>query len=77
MAILALVFAFVFAPLGLIFGIIARRQIRKSGEEGDGLALAGAIIGGIFTAFYVAAVILAVIAFAVVGTTAVESGTTF
>jgi hypothetical protein len=77
MAILALVFAFVFAPLGLIFGIIARRQIRKSGEEGDGLALAGAIIGGIFTAFYVAAVIFAVIAFAVAGTAAVESGTTF
>jgi len=39
MAILALVLAFVFAPLGLIFGIIARRQIRQTGEDGDGLAL--------------------------------------
>jgi len=71
MAILALVFAFVFAPLGLIFGIIARRQIRKSGEEGAGLALAGAIIGGIFTALTVVMIVFFIIAalFAV-GTTA-------
>ena len=71
MAILALVFAFVFAPLGLIFGIIARRQIRRSGEEGAGLALAGAIIGGIFTALTVVMIVFFIIAalFAV-GTTA-------
>jgi hypothetical protein len=68
MAVLALVFAFVFSPLGLIFGIIARRQIRQSGEEGDGLALAGAIIGGVFTALYVAGILFFIVALAVVGT---------
>lgn len=48
MAILALVFAFVFSPLGIIFGFIARKQIRQSGEGGAGLALAGIILGAIF-----------------------------
>ncbi len=53
MAILALVMAFVFAPVGLVLGIIARKQIRRTGEDGDGLALAGIIVGGIFTALFV------------------------
>lgn len=72
MAIVALVLAFVFAPLGVIFGIIARRQIRQTGEEGDGLALAGLIIGGIFTALYVLAILFFIIALVAVGTTASE-----
>ncbi|MQA77032.1 MAG: DUF4190 domain-containing protein [Streptosporangiales bacterium] len=65
MAILALVFCFVFAPVGLILGIIARRQIEETGEEGHGLALAGTIIGAIFTGFgvlYVVVVVIAVVA---------------
>jgi hypothetical protein len=53
LAILALVFAFVFAPAGLVLGLVARKQIRETGEQGDGLALAGAIVGGIFTGIYV------------------------
>jgi len=69
MAILALVLAFVFAPLGLIFGIIARRQIRESGEEGDGLALAGIVIGAIFTAIFIIGIVVAVVAVVAVGTT--------
>ena len=64
MAILALVLAFVFAPAGLVLGIVARRQIRETGEEGDGLALAGIIIGAIATAFFVLAIVLWVVAFA-------------
>jgi len=52
MAILALVMAFVFAPAGLVLGIVARKQIRETGEEGDGLALAGIIVGGIATALF-------------------------
>lgn len=44
-AILSLVFAFFFPLLGVIFGHIARSQIRRTGEQGDGLALAGLIIG--------------------------------
>ncbi len=64
MAILALVLAFVFAPAGLVLGIIARRQIRQTGEQGDGLALAGIIIGGIFTALFVLMILFMIIAFA-------------
>jgi hypothetical protein len=64
MAILALVMAFVFAPAGLVLGIIARRQIRRTGEEGNGLALAGIIIGGIAIALFVLLIVFWVVAFA-------------
>jgi hypothetical protein len=62
LAILALVFAFVVAPAGLVMGIIARKQIERTGEEGSGLALAGAIVGGIFTAFWVLGIVFWIIA---------------
>src|SRR3954452_23160585 len=45
MAILSLVFAFVFAPVAIPLGHIARKQIRQRGDSGDGLALAGLICG--------------------------------
>ena len=64
MAILALVLAFVFAPAGLILGIIARKQIKQTREQGDGLALAGIIVGGIFTAIFVLGIAFWIIAFA-------------
>ncbi len=64
MAILALVMAFVFAPAGLVLGIVARKQIARTGEEGSGLALAGIIVGGIFTAIFVLFIVLWVVAFA-------------
>jgi hypothetical protein len=64
MAILALVLAFVAAPAGLIIGIIARKQIRRTGEEGDGLALAGIIVGGIFTAIFVLFILIWIVAVA-------------
>ena len=63
MAILALVMAFVFAPAGLVLGIVARRQIRQTGEDGDGLALAGIIVGGIVTAVFAFFIVLWIIAF--------------
>ena len=53
MAILSLVFAFVFAPLAIVFGHMARKQIRERGEQGEGLATAGLICGYIFTGIYV------------------------
>lgn len=43
-AILSLVFAFLFFPLGLIFGGVALRQIKKTKEEGKGLAIAGIVV---------------------------------
>ena len=45
MAILSLVFAFIFWPLGIVFGHKARKQIRATGESGEGLAVAGLILG--------------------------------
>jgi hypothetical protein len=50
LAVVALVLAFVFAPAAIVCGHIARKQIRTSGESGDGLALAGLICGYVFTA---------------------------
>jgi hypothetical protein len=64
MAILSLIFAFVFAPLGIVFGFIARSQIKRTGEGGDGLALAGLILSIAFTALTILAFIFV---FAVVG----------
>jgi hypothetical protein len=49
MAILSLVFAFVFAPLAIVFGHMAKKQIRERGEGGEGLATAGLVLGYIFT----------------------------
>jgi hypothetical protein len=55
MAILSLVFAFVFAPVGIVLGHIAKRQLRTSGENGAGLATAGLVISYIFTGISVLA----------------------
>jgi undecaprenyl-diphosphatase len=41
LAVLSLVFAFVFAPVGAVLGHLAKRQIRQRRESGDGLATAG------------------------------------
>jgi peptidyl-prolyl cis-trans isomerase B (cyclophilin B) len=49
MAIASIVCAFVLAPLGVIFGHISLSQIKKSGEEGRGLAIAGLIVGYLIT----------------------------
>ncbi|MBF9127796.1 DUF4190 domain-containing protein [Plantactinospora sp. S1510] len=53
MAILSLVFAFVFAPAGIVLGHLARRQISRTGEQGGQLALWGLILSYLFTALYV------------------------
>ena len=35
--------------VGIVLGVVARRQIREQGTGGDGLALAGVVIGSIAT----------------------------
>lgn len=67
MAILSLVFAFVFAPAGIVLGHVAKKQIRNTGESGDGLATAGLWLSYIITsvyllicAFYIVVVIFAI-----------------
>jgi hypothetical protein len=49
-AIAALIFAIVFAPVGIALGHVARSQIKRTGEGGIGLAIAALIIGYIFIA---------------------------
>lgn len=66
MAILSLVFAFVFWPLAILFGHMARKQIARTGESGDGLAVAGLVLGYLFLAITVIAIVamVALVAFA-------------
>ena len=49
MAIASLICAFLFAPLGIIFGHISLSQIKRTGEEGHGLAVAGLVISYLIT----------------------------
>ena len=47
-AILSLIFTFLIYPLGLIFAIVALRQIKKTGEKGKWLAWVSIGIGIFF-----------------------------
>ncbi len=53
LAIISLVAAFLLPLAGIITGHIALGQIKKTGEAGHGLALAGTILCYVFTAFYI------------------------
>lgn len=44
LAVASLVCSLLFTPLGLVLGIVARRQIRRTGQRGNGLAAAGIVI---------------------------------
>jgi len=66
-AILALVFAFVFAPVGLILGIISLNQIKRTGEEGKGLAISGIVIGGVTVALGIFMMIMMVFGLGMMG----------
>jgi len=61
LAIVSLVCAFLFAPLGIVFGHMSLSQIKKTGEEGRGLAIAGLVIGYLITALTVLVVVLSVL----------------
>jgi peptidyl-prolyl cis-trans isomerase B (cyclophilin B) len=49
MAVASLICSFLFAPLGIIFGHISLSQIKRTGEDGHGLAVAGLVIGYLIT----------------------------
>jgi hypothetical protein len=62
LAIAAMVVALVgFGPVGAVMGHIARRQIRETGEQGDGFALAGIIVGWIVTGLWVVYILFFVV----------------
>jgi hypothetical protein len=57
----------IFAIPGLIVSIIGLSQIKKTGEDGKGLAIAGIIISAIVLALIILALIIFLIALASVG----------
>ena len=57
MAVASLVCAFVIAPLGVVFGHISLGQIKRSGEQGRGMAIAGLVIGYLITIVTVVALV--------------------
>ncbi|WP_409073728.1 DUF4190 domain-containing protein [Micromonospora chalcea] len=67
MAIVALVLSLVgfasciTAPIGAIMGHVARKQIRETGEQGEGMATAAIIVGWILTALLVAGIIFYIV----------------
>jgi hypothetical protein len=62
MAILSLVFAFLFWPLSIVFGHQAKKQIKMTDEAGSGLATAGLVISYICLGFFLLMLLLIVIA---------------
>lgn len=61
LAIIALIGAFVFAPVGIICGHIALGQIKRTGEGGHALALWGTILGYVFTALWLLIMLFSVL----------------
>lgn len=49
------------AFIGAILGHVALRQIKRTGEQGHGMALAGVIIGWVFTGLWIALIVIFVI----------------
>ncbi len=60
MAIIALIGAFLVPIVGIICGRIALSQIKRTGETGRGLALAGVIIGYVYTILLLIIIIVSV-----------------
>jgi hypothetical protein len=67
LAVIALALTFVFPPAGLVCGILARRQLRRTGEGGDGLTLVAIIIGGISTTLVLVGLLLWISVLASIG----------
>jgi len=67
MAIAALITSFFVSILGIILGFVALNQIKTSGEQGRGLALAGIIIGFVAVGITVLAIIISVAVAASIG----------
>jgi peptidyl-prolyl cis-trans isomerase B (cyclophilin B) len=61
MAIASLVCAFLIFPLGIVFGHMALSQLKRTNEEGHGLAVAGLVISYVATVLTVLALIVIVV----------------
>lgn len=67
LAIVALILGIVVPLGGIIVGPIALSQIKRTGENGRGLAIAGIVIGAILVGIYVIIWIIAAIVIASAG----------
>lgn len=67
LAIVGLILAIFFPIVGAIVGHVALSQIKKTGEEGRGIALAAVIVGWTLTGLAIIAVIVAAIPIIVLG----------
>ena len=54
----SVVVAFVVSPAAIVLGILARKQIARTGERGRGLATLGAVLGSVFTVIGIATTVL-------------------
>jgi peptidyl-prolyl cis-trans isomerase B (cyclophilin B) len=61
LAIASLICAFLFFPLGIVFGHMSLSQIRKSHEGGHGLAIAGLVISYVVAVLTVLAIVFTVV----------------
>ncbi len=60
LAILALVFTFLFFPVGFILGIISLSQIKKTHEKGEWMAIVSIVIGSIFFLFFILMILIGI-----------------
>jgi len=54
--------------VGLILGIIAMRETKRTGQEGHGMALAGVIVGALAVVGWIVYAVIIVLAIAVTST---------
>ena len=82
MAIVSFVFgiaSYVVCPVvggivAVITGHMARGQIRRTGESGNGFAIAGLVLGYIHLVLAVITIVILVIVFVIVGAAAIQNG---
>lgn len=67
LAIIGLILAIFFPLVGAIVGHVALSQIKKTGEEGRGLALAAVIVGWTLTGLAIIGLIVAAIPIIILG----------
>lgn len=67
LAIASLVCSFLFAPLGILFGHLSLSEIKKTGEQGRGLAIAGLVIGYVVVAATIIVTVVGVLLMIAVG----------
>ena len=57
----SVVVAFIVSPVAIVLGVVARKQIARTGERGRGLATVGTVLGAVFTAIGIATAVLVLV----------------